>query len=65
MTDPDIQHIHALLDKLVAGRFFGQLAIKFSNGKITSAKQEENLELPSYAIRKAAEHAHGKHETHR
>jgi hypothetical protein len=60
MTDPDIQHIHALLDKLVLGRFFGQLVIKFSNGKITSAKQEENLELPSYAIRKAAEHAHGK-----
>jgi hypothetical protein len=48
------------LDKLVLGRFFGQLVIKFSNGKITAAKQEENLELPSYSIRKAAEHAHGK-----
>ena len=60
MIDVDTQHLHNLLDKLVSGKFFGQLVIKFSNGKITSAKQEETLELPSFGIRKAAEHAQGK-----
>jgi hypothetical protein len=65
MIDADTQHLHSLLDKLVAGKFFGQLVIKFSNGKITSAKQEENLELPSFALRKAAEHAQGKNGNYR
>jgi hypothetical protein len=64
INDPDSQHLHSLLDKLIAAKFFGQLTVKFSNGKITSVKQEETLELPSFALRKAAENAQEKYGSH-
>jgi hypothetical protein len=54
---PDINHIHQLIDQLASGQFFGLLSVRFTNGKPTSVKKEESLELPSFAIRKAAEHA--------
>jgi len=54
---PDINPIHLLIDQLVSGKFFGLLSVRFTNGKPTSVKKEESLELPSFAIRKAAEHA--------
>ena len=55
--EPDTSYIHRLIDKLSTEAFFGTLTLKFTNGRPTSVKQEECLELPSFAIRKAAEHA--------
>jgi len=55
--EPDTRFVHRLIDKLSTEAFFGTLTLKFNNGCPTSVKQEECLELPSFAIRKAAEHA--------
>jgi hypothetical protein len=53
----DINHIHQLIDQLAARKFFGILSVRFTKGQPTSVKKEESLELPSFATRKAAEHA--------
>ena len=57
INNKDTDYVHRLIDRLNNGKFFGSLTIKFVNGRVTSAKQEEALELPSFALRKAAEHA--------
>ena len=63
--DPDTSYLHRLIDKLTTEAFFGTLTIKLAKGRPTSVKQEEALELPSFAIRKAAEHAgRENHEQH-
>lgn len=55
--DLDTSHLHRLIDRLIKESFFGTLTLKFTNGCPTSVKQEQSLELPSFAIRKAAKHA--------
>ncbi len=57
VTNPDIHHLHNLIDQLTSEKFFGLLSIRFTKGKPTNVKKEESLELPSFTIRKAAEHA--------
>lgn len=66
MSDTDIDYVHRQIDRLSHGGFYGQLIVKFLNGRVSSVKQEEALALPSFKLRKSANNAGGqRNETQR